>query len=101
MIVMAGTARGGASGVASVIATYAAHGLFQRWPVVRLTSHVVGSKWQKLAAIIDVLSNDEQYARMSRAACARFAHDYSADVVMPKLERLYAELGATALARVA
>ena len=53
------------------------------------------------AAIINVLSNGEQYARMSRAACARFAHDYSADVVMPKLERLYAELGATALARVA
>lgn len=55
MIVMVGTALGGAGGVASVISTYAAHGLFQRWPVVTLASHTVGSKWQKLAAFLGAL----------------------------------------------
>ena len=55
MIVMVGTARDGAGGVASVIATYAAHGLFQRWPVVTLASHVAGNKWQKLAAFLKAL----------------------------------------------
>ena len=55
MIVMVGTARDGAGGVASVIATYAAHGLFRRWPIVTLASHVVGNKWQKLAAFLKAL----------------------------------------------
>jgi len=55
MIVMVGTAPDGAGGVASVIATYATHGLLQRWPVVTLTSHVVGSKGQKLAAFLGAL----------------------------------------------
>lgn len=55
MIVMVGTARDGAGGVASVIATYAEHGLLHRWPVVTLASHVVGNKWQKLAVFLKAL----------------------------------------------
>lgn len=52
---MVGTARGGAGGVASVLAAYEAHGLYARWPMVMLESHVVGSKWQKLCAFIRAL----------------------------------------------
>jgi glycosyltransferase involved in cell wall biosynthesis len=44
-------------------------------------------------ALIDVLSDEVRYADMSRAALARFVSDYAADVVIPKLESLYAELG--------
>ena len=54
-IVMVGTAREGAGGIASVIATYAAHGLFMRWPMVTLDSHVVGPKWRKGIAFMDAL----------------------------------------------
>ncbi len=54
-IVMVGTAREGAGGIASVISTYAAHRLFERWPVVTLDSHVVSSKWRKGWAFVDAL----------------------------------------------
>ncbi len=54
-IVMVGTAREGAGGIASVISTYAAHGLFARWRIVTLDSHVVGSKWRKGRAFMDAL----------------------------------------------
>ena len=50
MILMVGTSREGAGGIASVISTYAAHGLFSRWPIVTLDSHVMGSKWHKARA---------------------------------------------------
>lgn len=52
---MVGTAREGAGGIASVIATYAAHGLFARWPIVTLDSHVVGAKWRKGWAFMDAV----------------------------------------------
>jgi glycosyltransferase involved in cell wall biosynthesis len=55
MILMVGTAREGAGGIASVISTYAAHGLFQRWPIMTLDSHVVGSKWRKGRAFVAAL----------------------------------------------
>jgi glycosyltransferase involved in cell wall biosynthesis len=54
-IVMIGTAREGAGGIASVISTYAAHGLFARWPIVTLDSHVVGTHWRKGWVFIDAL----------------------------------------------
>lgn len=50
VIAMIGTARDGAGGIASVIAAYEAHGLFARWPIVPLASHVSAGKRQKLRA---------------------------------------------------
>ena len=59
-IVMIGTAPGGAGGVAAVVETYAAHGLFQRWDAVYLPTHRSGSKAQKslvaLAAWADFMA---------------------------------------------
>jgi glycosyltransferase involved in cell wall biosynthesis len=55
-IVMVGTAREGAGGIASVIAAYAAYGLFSRWPVITLESHVLGSKWRKLCSFAIALT---------------------------------------------
>lgn len=56
MIVMVGTARDGAGGIASVISTYAEHGLFSRWPVMTLDSHVTTSQWRKGMAFIAALA---------------------------------------------
>jgi glycosyltransferase involved in cell wall biosynthesis len=47
-IVMIGTAPGGASGVATVVETYAAHGLFQRWDAVYLPTHRGGRQARKV-----------------------------------------------------
>ena len=55
-IVMVATARDGAGGIASVIATYAADGLFLRWPIMTLDSHVTGAQWRKLAAFLSALA---------------------------------------------
>jgi len=55
MILMIGTAHGGTGGVASVISTYATHGLFLRWPIIKLDSHVMGCKWHKLVVFIGAL----------------------------------------------
>lgn len=52
---MVGTARDGAGGIASVIATYAEHGLFARWSILMLDSHVVGTKWEKGMAFLRAL----------------------------------------------
>ena len=52
---MVGTAPGGAGGVASVIAAYETHGLFARWPVVVITSHVVAGKCRKLQVFLRAL----------------------------------------------
>lgn len=55
LLVMVGTSRSGAGGIASVISTYADHGLFNRWPSVVVESHVNGSrlkKWQAFASAL-------------------------------------------------
>jgi glycosyltransferase involved in cell wall biosynthesis len=57
MILMVGTARDGAGGIASVIATYAANGLLSRWPIMTLDSHVMGSKWRKGWAFVVALAS--------------------------------------------
>jgi glycosyltransferase involved in cell wall biosynthesis len=57
MILMVGTARDGAGGIASVISTYAAHGLFSRWLILTLDSHVMGSKWRKGWAFVHALAS--------------------------------------------
>jgi glycosyltransferase involved in cell wall biosynthesis len=44
-------------------------------------------------ALIETLTHEERYAAMSLAALARFTADFSADVVIPKLEKLYDEMG--------
>lgn len=47
------------------------------------------------AALEHLLIDEELYARMSAAGLARFRTEFAAEVVMPRLERLYAELGLT------
>lgn len=47
-IVMIGTAPGGASGVATVVETYTAHGLFQRWDAIYLPTHRGGRYARKV-----------------------------------------------------
>jgi glycosyltransferase involved in cell wall biosynthesis len=49
-IVMIGTAYEGQGGVASVITVYLTHGLFRRWPLTFIHSHVMGSYREKLQA---------------------------------------------------
>ncbi|HSC80574.1 MAG TPA: glycosyltransferase family 4 protein [Chitinolyticbacter sp.] len=51
-LVVLATAENGQGGIASVIKTYRAAGLFERWPIVHLATHVTGSRWQKLKAML-------------------------------------------------
>lgn len=46
-------------------------------------------------ALEQLLTDRKAYARMSEAALARFSSEFSADVVMPRLERLYTKFGVT------
>ena len=54
---MVSTAREGAGGIASVISTYAACGLFERWPILTLDSHVTGSASRKLIVFAGALTH--------------------------------------------
>jgi glycosyltransferase involved in cell wall biosynthesis len=47
------------------------------------------------AALEQLLIDKELYARMSGASLARFRTEFAVDVVMPRLEHLYSELGLT------
>lgn len=60
-IVMIGTAPHGPGGIAAVVRVYLSHGLFERWPVTFIHSHVAGSHWQKIGAFA---SGFARFARM-------------------------------------
>ncbi|WP_148715346.1 glycosyltransferase family 4 protein [Chitinolyticbacter meiyuanensis] len=49
------TAENGKGGIASVIKTYRESGLFARWPLEHLATHVNGSSWQKLRTFVFAL----------------------------------------------
>lgn len=49
-VVMIGTAPDGPGGIAAVVRVYLSHGLFERWPVTFIHSHVAGSHWAKIRA---------------------------------------------------
>lgn len=55
-IVMLGTAEATRGGIGSVIATYRAAGLFQRWPIAYIATHCDGSARAKLAIALRALA---------------------------------------------
>ena len=55
VIVMVGPSLKSRGGIASVACTYEAAGLFRKWPVLYLNSHMEGSKVKKLLAALSAL----------------------------------------------
>jgi glycosyltransferase involved in cell wall biosynthesis len=52
---MVGTQPHGPGGIAAIVRVYLAHGLFQRWPLTFIDSHVAGSATQKIRAFLSGL----------------------------------------------
>lgn len=52
LIVMIGTSPDTQGGISAVINAYRSAGLFERWPIVHLHSHVDGPSWRKLAVAL-------------------------------------------------
>ena len=57
VIVMVGPSLNSKGGIASVVCAYESAGLFKKWPVIYLSSHVEGSKGKKLAAVFTALKS--------------------------------------------
>lgn len=55
VVVMVGPSRKSRGGIASVVCAYELAGLFGKWPVIYLSSHIEGSRKQKLLAAVSSL----------------------------------------------
>lgn len=56
VVVMVGPSLKSRGGIASVVGTYDSAGLFKKWPILYLNSHVEGSKGKKLLAAFKALT---------------------------------------------
>ncbi len=68
-IVMIGPSPNSHGGIASVVSSWHNVGLFERWPITYLETHIEGTKWGKLWVGLSALLRFAQLLTSNRVAC--------------------------------